>query len=70
MFDKILITFLVVNLLFAGTGGLLLGFTIYEQAHMKATPTVSNVAVNLILAHTPLTGKRDGSRISERYSIY
>lgn len=56
MVDKILLTFLAANLLFAGTGGLILGFTLFERAHMTAAPTVSNVAVNLILAHTPLTG--------------
>lgn len=56
MVDKVLSFFLVADLLFAGTGGLILGFTVFQQAHMKAAPTVSNVAANLILAHTPLTG--------------
>ena len=56
MVNKVLFTFLIADLLFAGTGGLILGFTLFERAHMTAAPTVSNVAVNLILAHTPLTG--------------
>jgi len=56
MKDKILLTFILTDLLFLGTGGLLIGFSLITEAEKTNTPTVSTIARNLLLAMCPLTG--------------
>ncbi|KAI9675247.1 MAG: phospholipid scramblase 1 [Caeruleum heppii] len=52
--DKVLLTFLVVDLLFLGTGGLLVGVTIATKNEMARGPTLETVASNLLLMSCPL----------------
>ena len=44
------------DFLFAGCGGLLLGFSLMSEQSMRNTPTVNNVTQNLLLGQCPLTG--------------
>lgn len=53
---KLMMTFVGVDLLFAGCGGLLLGFSLLSEQSMRASPTVDNVTKNLLLGQCPLTG--------------
>ena len=48
--------FVGMDFLFAGCGGLLLGFSLLSEQAMRATPTVNNVTQNLLLGQCPLTG--------------
>jgi hypothetical protein len=50
-----MMVFLGVDLLFAGCGGLILGFSLTSEHLMQAAPTVSNVTQNLLLGQCPLT---------------
>jgi fructose-specific phosphotransferase system IIC component len=56
MVDKILLTFLFSEFLFALSGGLLIGYSVMMQTQMTQAPSLSNVATNLLLNRTPLTG--------------
>jgi hypothetical protein len=56
MHDKILTTYVLVDLLFALCGGLLLGFALVTKSEITQTPTVQNVATDLLLNMCPLTG--------------
>jgi len=47
--------FVGMDFLFAGCGGLLLGFSLLSEQAMRATPTVNNVTQNLLLGQCPLT---------------
>ena len=53
---KLMMIFVGMDFLFAGCGGLLLGFSLTSEQRMLETPTVENVAQNLLLAQCPLTG--------------
>lgn len=53
---KLMMIFLGMDLLFAGGGGLLLGFALSSEQRMRESPTVDNVAQNLLLGQCPLTG--------------
>lgn len=53
---KLMMTFVGMDLLFAGCGGLLLGFSLISEQSMRASPTVDNVTKNLLLGQCPLTG--------------
>ena len=53
---KLMLAFVGMDLLFAGCGGLLLGFSLLSEQAMRATPTVDNVTKNLLLGQCPLTG--------------
>jgi hypothetical protein len=54
--NKLMLVYLVVDFLFLACGGLLIGFSLVSEQQQKATPTVSNVAYNLLLTQCPLTG--------------
>lgn len=56
MVNKILLSFLALDFLFAATGGLLIGTVFLTKAAM-ANQTKTNVAANMLLMQTPLTGK-------------
>ncbi|MCJ1336674.1 phospholipid scramblase 1 [Bachmanniomyces sp. S44760] len=56
MVNKILFTYLVFDGLFLCTGGLLLATVLIFKIGMEATPSTANVATNLLLEMTPLTG--------------
>lgn len=55
MRDKILTTYVVVDLLFAACGGLLLVFALITKSEVNQTPTLQNVATDLLLNMCPLT---------------
>lgn len=57
MLDKILLSFLIADGLFAATGGLLVAAYFVSKADMVELPTIANVATNLVLEQTPLTGR-------------
>jgi len=50
-----MLVYLVVDFLFLACGGLLIGFSLVSEQQEKATPTVQNVAYNLLLTECPLT---------------
>lgn len=56
MVDKILLTFLVLEAVFVLTGALVLVGGILSQ-NPAGNPLTSDVAVNLLLQQTPLTGE-------------
>ncbi|KAF1949185.1 tetraspanin [Byssothecium circinans] len=43
------------DFIFAGCGGLLLGFSLLSEQRLRETPTVNNVTENLLLGQCPLT---------------
>lgn len=53
--NKLMLAFLGFDFLFAGCGGLLLGFSLMSEAAMRETQTVKNVTQNLLLGQCPLT---------------
>lgn len=53
---KLMMVFVAMDFLFAGCGGLLLGFSLLSEQSMRDTPTVNNVTQNLLLGQCPLTG--------------
>ncbi|KAF4635792.1 hypothetical protein G7Y89_g2310 [Cudoniella acicularis] len=53
--DNILLTYVLVDLLFVVTGGLLLIFALTTQSEVTQTPTANNVARNLLLNMCPLS---------------
>jgi len=61
---KLMMIFVGTDFLFAGCGGLLLGFALSSEQRLRETPTVDNVAQNLLLDQCPLTGttSRDQSK--------
>ena len=52
---KLMMAFVGFDFLFAGCGGLLLGFSLMSEAAMQEKPTVANVTQNLLLGQCPLT---------------
>ncbi|KAF2116714.1 tetraspanin [Lophiotrema nucula] len=52
---KLMMIFVGFDLVFAICGGLLVGFSLMAEQNMRATPTVNNVAQNLLLDQCPLT---------------
>ncbi|RAL59159.1 hypothetical protein DID88_006715 [Monilinia fructigena] len=54
MADKILWTYIILDLLFVGSGALLLGFALNTKASTSQAPTISSVSANLLLLSTPL----------------
>jgi hypothetical protein len=57
MSDRILLCYIGLDLLFLLSGVLLLVFSLTTQSQMTKTPTVQDVAHNLLLMETPLSGK-------------
>jgi len=55
MQDKILTTYVLVDFLFAVCGGLLLIFALVTKSEITQTPTLQNVATDLLLKMCPLT---------------
>jgi len=53
---KLMTVFIAMDFLFAGCGGLLLGFSLLSEQSMRNTPSVDNVTQNLLLGQCPLTG--------------
>ena len=58
MLDKVLISFLITDALFAATGGLFLAVVFVTKATIHRPRTTADVASNLLLLQTPLTGGR------------
>jgi hypothetical protein len=56
MQDKILATYVLMDLLFVVCGGLLLIFALVTKSELTQTPTIQNVATDLLLSVCPLTG--------------
>lgn len=56
MVNKILVTFILADLLFLASGGLLIIFSLVTENQVGLTPTVDNIARNLILEECPLRG--------------
>jgi hypothetical protein len=56
--DKVLISFLVADAIFAASGGLLLAIVFITRARTDRVQTIDNVASNLLLMNTPLDGRR------------
>lgn len=54
--DKVLIFLILIDLMFVGTGGVMVGLSIKVRNEMARGPTLANVAGNLLLMHTPLNG--------------
>ncbi|KAF1939148.1 tetraspanin [Clathrospora elynae] len=52
---KLMMVFVGIDFLFAGCGGLLLGFSLISEKSMRDTPTLNNVTQNLLLGQCPLT---------------
>jgi hypothetical protein len=51
-----MMVFVGFDFLFAGCGGLLLGFSLMSEQSIRNTPSVDNVTQNLLLGQCPLTG--------------
>lgn len=56
MRDNILLTYVIVDLLFVVSGGLLLIFALETESMTTDAPTVTTVARNLLLMQCPLSG--------------
>ncbi|KAL5118978.1 hypothetical protein ACEQ8H_003107 [Pleosporales sp. CAS-2024a] len=52
---KLMMVFVAMDFLFAGCGGLVLGFSLISEQSLRNAPTVNNVAQNLLLGQCPLT---------------
>jgi hypothetical protein len=53
---KLMMVFVGMDFLFAGCGGLVLGFSLLAEQSIRNAPTVANVTQNLLLDQCPLTG--------------
>lgn len=53
---KLMMIFVGFDVIFAMCGGLLLGFSLMSEQTMRSSPTIDNVAQNLLLDQCPLTG--------------
>lgn len=51
-----MMVFVGLDFLFAGCGGLLIGFSLTSEHRMRDPPTTDNVTQNLLLGQCPLTG--------------
>lgn len=54
--NKLMMVFFGTDFLFACCGGLLIGFSLMAESAIHASPTISNVAQQLLLKQCPLTG--------------
>jgi len=54
--NLLVMVFIGFDVLFAACGGLLMGFSLISEQSMRGTPTLDNVARNLLLDQCPLTG--------------
>jgi len=53
--NKLMLIFVAMDFLFLACGGLLLGFSLLGEQQERASPTVGNVAYNILLTVCPLT---------------
>ncbi|KAF1359942.1 tetraspanin [Lizonia empirigonia] len=53
--NKLMLAFIGFDFLFAGCGGLLLGFALTSEAALREKATIANVTQNLLLGQCPLT---------------
>ncbi|PSN69151.1 hypothetical protein BS50DRAFT_333738 [Corynespora cassiicola Philippines] len=53
--SKLMLIYVAMDFIFAGGGGVLMGFALSSEQRMSDSPTVDNVAQNLLLAQCPLT---------------
>ncbi|KAF2499521.1 tetraspanin [Lophium mytilinum] len=53
--SKLMMVFVGTDIIFAGCGGLLIGFSLLSESQMRATPTIATVAEHLLLKQCPLT---------------
>jgi hypothetical protein len=60
-------TYVMMDLLFAACGGLLLIFALVTQSQITQTPTIDNVATDLLLDMCPLTGMQSSLGVGGRY---
>ena len=60
-------TYVMMDLLFAVGGGLLLIFALTTQSKITQTPTIDNVATDLLLDMCPLTGMQTSLGAGGRY---
>lgn len=58
MVDNIMLSFLLLDFLFLASGGLMIAAVFINEASMATQSTTTNVAANMLLMQTPLTGKR------------
>ena len=56
MRDKILLTYIITDLLFVASGGLLIIFALVTKSEITSTPTLDNVARDLLFNICPLNG--------------
>jgi hypothetical protein len=54
--SKLMMIFVGVDVVFGLCGGLIMGFSLISEGTMRASPTLDNVAGNLLLDQCPLTG--------------
>ena len=54
--SKLMMIYVAFDVIFAGCGGLLMAFSLMAENTMRASPTLDNVARNLLLDQCPLTG--------------
>lgn len=55
--NKLLIVYGVADMAFLLSGGLILGFALMSKHLMSSTPTIGNVAQDLLLGECPLNGR-------------
>src|SRR6266567_857145 len=70
--NKLMMVFFGADFLFACCGGLLIGFSLMAESAMRASPTTSNVAQQLLLRQCPLTGRQipSCSQYSPTYEMF
>lgn len=54
--DMLVMVYIGFDVVFAACGGLLMGFSLVSEQTLRASPTLDNVARNLLLDQCPLTG--------------
>lgn len=54
--NKVLVVLLIADLLYVGTGGLLIGMALRTKNEMDRGATLDNVAANLLLMRAPWIG--------------
>lgn len=67
---KLMMIFVGMDFVFAGCGGLLLGFSLMSEQRLRDSPTVNNVAENLLLGKCPLTGTTPSPRTRDGPPIF
>jgi fructose-specific phosphotransferase system IIC component len=55
--DNLLLSYIIIDLLFVVSGGLLIIFALMTEQEAKATPTLNTVARDLLLFRCPLNGQ-------------